>query len=69
MIFRQLYVKGGQDCERNKDKVGYEKKKSKSKNRKTIECYSCKQTRHWNKDNLNKKQSSSNSTNTIPTKV
>lgn len=35
-----LYVKEGEDHGRNKGKAGYEKKKYKSKNRKSMECFS-----------------------------
>jgi hypothetical protein len=37
-----LYVQGGSDRGRNKGKAGSGKKRSKSKNRKTAECYGCK---------------------------
>lgn len=41
-----LYVKGSQDCGHNKDNGGSRKNRQKSRNRKVVECYSCKQIEH-----------------------
>jgi len=40
---------------RNKGKTNYGKKMSKSNNKKTTECFNCKQIRHWKKDSLKEK--------------
>ncbi|KAK2425531.1 secreted RxLR effector protein [Trifolium repens] len=62
-----LYVQGGSDRGRNKGKAGSGKKRSKSKNRKTAECYGCKQIGHWKRDCPNRKHGSSTSANIVQT--
>lgn len=59
-----LYVKGV--CGTMVMKV-FGNERSNSRNRKTSECYSCKQIRHWKKVCINKKQGSSISVNMVQT--
>ncbi|CAJ2662759.1 unnamed protein product [Trifolium pratense] len=62
-----LYVKGGSDRGRNKGNTGPAKKRNKSKNRKTAECYGCKQIGHWKRDCPNRKKGASTSANIVQT--
>lgn len=58
-----LYVKEGRDCKR--PRVGSGNKRSKSRDSKITECYSCKQIRHWEMDYPNRKHDLSRSVNLV----
>ena len=45
-----MYVKESEDCRWNKGNGGSGRKKYKSRNKKIVECYSCKQIGHWMRD-------------------